>query len=149
VGLLFLRVICPRILVNGFLSQKSIWLSASRRVSLNSRSESPQTCDYRTKACKYTVINFATEGGDLDRALRPGLAALRVAGYPVVCVCKRRKMPVYNIFTPLSFFDMSIIPERTDKTESASVCNRLAQLISYFLRDLTKTRSNNLISSKS
>ena len=47
------------------------------------------------------MVRIPNEGGEVDRALRPGLAALRVAGYPAVCVCKRGQMPVYNIFTPL------------------------------------------------
>ena len=51
------------------------------------------------------MVRIPNEGGEVDRALRPGLAALRVAGYPAVCVCKRGQMPVYNIFTPLGFCD--------------------------------------------
>ena len=47
------------------------------------------------------MVRIPNEGGEVDRALRPGLAALRVAGYPAVCVCKRGEMPVFNIFTPL------------------------------------------------
>ena len=47
------------------------------------------------------MVRIPNEGGEVDRALRPGLAALRVAGYPAVCVCDRGQMPVYNIFTPL------------------------------------------------
>jgi hypothetical protein len=47
------------------------------------------------------MVRIPNEGVEVNRALRPGLAALRVAGYPAVCVCKRGKMPVYNIFTPL------------------------------------------------
>jgi len=78
-----------------------MWWSASQRFAQISSRKSLKTYYYNTKACKCTVARIPNEGGEVDRALRPGLAALRVAGYPAVCVCERGQMPVYNIFTPL------------------------------------------------
>ena len=63
------------------------------------------------------MISFANEGGEVDRTLRPGLAALRVAGYPAVCVCKRGEMPVYNIFTPLVSLIMQLYQTRLTKLD--------------------------------
>ena len=67
------------------------------------------------------MVRIPNEGGEVDRALRPGLAALRVAGYPAVCVCKRGEMPVYNIFTPLVSVISEVYHTLSKKRKSAEV----------------------------
>ena len=50
--------------------------------------ESLKTYGFHKEACKGAVVRSSNVGGEVDRTLRPGLAALRVAGYLVICDCK-------------------------------------------------------------
>ena len=49
---------------------------------------------------EYTETQIASESGEVNRVLRPGLAALRVAGYPAVQFVRRGEMLILNIFPP-------------------------------------------------
>ena len=49
------------------------------------------------KVCECAGARIPSKGGEVDRALRPGLAALRVARYPAVEVVRRGEILNVNM----------------------------------------------------